>query len=606
MAIFFIYFYFIEMCDTLVLDMAAKTTDSTECFTRKDWLSILDNQNQSYTGNQCVCDTSQFANSNKWINYREGYFTMPLLLTLTGAVGTEFTPNLAEQSCDWKFGLKNWYGSIIHSFALEYNGTMICQQVPFSGMWNTFKLMTSLSLDDVKTQGSLIGFYPDTAGPVGFSNAVTSFNGQGTNNNVVTPLIGGTLLLTGTSSLGQDPANMGVNVGLYNRIQAWNFDLDGLANNDAVPLTYATSGLASATGFNAVWQSYIFNKTPSNAGLTTAGVWQANILAIVYLKHLHSFFESVPLLKGAYLKMTLNLNQSSVNFTMANPATGLITTNTAVTSPLGGVSPLMICGNFNNEEDGTIPSGNYIYSVSVGNRCLNAAQSVLEGVSIAPIGGGSVTLNVPAYTFNPVYEQSYISTPIKKIVYTDIYQYQTTNQITGQAAGGVFNILVSNGIANIKSVLVLPFFSQGSSTAASTNGNMGLLPFQSPYDPAGAGPTSPLIQLTQFNVQISGQNAIYNTQKYTYEQFANQFKGVNAVNGGQTDGLASGLIGYKDWIQEYCYYYVNCGRMLPAEEAVPKSVYVVGINMSPKPIDLYIFVEYGVEISVDLTSGARV
>jgi uncharacterized alkaline shock family protein YloU len=46
--------------------------------------------------------------------------------------------------------------------------------------------------------------------------------------------------------------------------------------------------------------------------------------------------------------------------------------------------------------------------------------------------------------------------------------------------------------------------------------------------------------------------------------------------------------------------------MLPAEEAVPKSVYVVGINMSPKPIDLYIFVEYGVEISVDLTSGARV
>ena len=595
------------MCDTLVLDMASKTIDSTECFTRKDWLSILDNQNQSYTGNQCICDTSQFANSNKWINYREGYFTIPLVLTMTGAVGTAFTPNVQANNCDWKFGLKNWYGSIIHSFALEYNGTTICQQVPFSGMWNTFKLMTSLSLDDIKTQGSLIGFYPDTAGPVRFNSGGINADGQGTSNNIIdpNPVAGNLRLFTGATGLGQDPANAGLNVGLYNRIQAWNFDLDGYAGNGPDPSTYETALLASATGFNAVWQSYIFNKTPSNGGLTTAGVWQANILAIVYLKHIHSFFENVPLLKGSYLKMTLNLNQSSVNFTMAD-AFGKIALDTSVTSPLGGVSPLMICGNSNDANVNPLPAGNYIYSISVGNRCLNAAQSVLTGVSIAPIGGGSIMLNVPAYTFNPVYEQSYISQSIKKIVYTDIYQYQTTNQITGNAGGGVFNVLVSNGIANVKSVLVLPFFSQGNGAAGSTNGNMGLIPFQSPFDPAGAGPTSPLIQLSQFNVQISGQNAIYNTQKYTYEQFANQFKGVNAVNGGQTDGLTSGLVGYKDWSQEYCYYYVNCGRMLPAEEAVPKSIYVIGTNMSPKPIDLYIFVEYGVEISVDLSSGARV
>jgi hypothetical protein len=228
----------------------------------------------------------------------------------------------------------------------------------------------------------------------------------------------------------------------------------------------------------------------------------------------------------------------------------------------------------------------------------------LAGVGIAPIGGGSITLNVPAYTFNPVYEQSYISTPIKKIVYTDIYQYQTTNQITGQAAGGVFNILVSNGIANVKSVLVLPFYSAGALVGAT--GNLGILPIQSPFDPAGGGPTSPLIAFTQFNIQISGQNAIYNTERYAYEQFANQFKGVNAINGGQTDGLTSGLIGYKDWTQEYCYYYVNCGRMLPVEEAVPKSVNVLGQNMSAKPIDLYIFVEYGVEVSIDILTGSRV
>jgi len=595
------------MCDTLVLDMASKTIDSTECFTRKDWLSILDNQNQSYTGNQCICDTSQFANSNKWINYREGYFTIPLVLTTTSAIGVNYDPTQsAGQPSDWTFGLKNWYGSIIHSFALEYNGTTICQQVPFSGLWNTFKLMTSLSLDDVKTQGSLIGFYPDTAGPAGFDSTPASLNGQGIYNNQISPpdIENIRLGLSSAKSLGQDPANAGLNVGLYNRIQAWNFDLNATAGaiNAGLP-TYANTGMASQTGLNTLWQSYVFNKVAANAGLTTPGVWQAGILAVVYLKHIHSFFESVPLLKGAYLKMTLNLNQSSVNFTMS--AGGNFANNNvlSVSSPLGGVSPLMLCSNTNMTS--LLPAGNYIYSIAVGNKCLNSSQIVLPGVAISPIGGGSVMLNVPAYTFNPVYEQSYLSQSIKKIVYTDIYQYQTTNQITGQAAGGVFNILVSNGIANVKSVLVLPFYSQGE-YEEDTGGNCGVLPFQSPYDPAGGGPTSPLVHFTQFNIQISGQNAIYNTEKYSYEQFTNQFKGVNAVNGGQTDGLTSGLVGYKDWLMEYCYYYVNCGRMLPAEEAVPKSIYVIGTNMCPKPIDLYIFVEYGVEISVDLSSGARV
>jgi len=38
-----------------------------------------------------------------------------------------------------------------------------------------------------------------------------------------------------------------------------------------------------------------------------------------------------------------------------------------------------------------------------------------------------------------------------------------------------------------------------------------------------------------------------------------------------------------------CYYYVNVGRMLPVEEAVPKSVNVLGTNMS-KAIDLFVFI----------------
>jgi hypothetical protein len=251
----------------------------------------------------------------------------------------------------------------------------------------------------------------------------------------------------------------------------------------------------------------------------------------------------------------------------------------------------------------------YIYSLSIGATCQNQTQLGLtyagSGLDTNQVGGGSVSLNVPAYTFNPVFEQAYLSIGIKKIIYSDIYQFQYSNQI---GAGGTFNFLVTNGISNIKSVLVLPFISKGTSTniPLGQDGNMGLLPFQSPFDPAGGGPTSPYVQFTQFNVQVSGMNMIYNTEKYSYEHYANQFKGVNGVEGGMCDGQMSGLVGYKDWFAEYNYYYVNCARMLPLEESVPKSINILGTSCSVKPIDLYVFVEYGCEISVDLTSGARI
>lgn len=108
--------------DTLVFDMSSQSEGQPAIFVRKDWLSILDNQNQNYQGNQSVIDTSQLANSNKYINYGEGYFTVPLLLTLTEPTGV-FQPATAATSADYAIGLKNWYGSIVHSFTLDYNGT---------------------------------------------------------------------------------------------------------------------------------------------------------------------------------------------------------------------------------------------------------------------------------------------------------------------------------------------------------------------------------------------------------------------------------------------------------------------------------------------------
>ena len=165
------------MSDKLVFDLAQEVEGSPSVFIRKDWLNILDNQNQNYNNNQSVIDTSQLSNSNKYMSYREAYLSIPFLVTMastsinnaTASAMVPITP--ANGSLDYCLGLKNWFGQIIHSFTLDYNGTTIIQQTPYINMWNSFKLMTSLSLDDVNTQGATIGFYPDDPLTWGFCSA---------------------------------------------------------------------------------------------------------------------------------------------------------------------------------------------------------------------------------------------------------------------------------------------------------------------------------------------------------------------------------------------------------------------------------------------------
>ena len=658
------------MCDKLVFDLAQEVEGQPSVFIRKDWINCLDNQNQNYNGNQSILDTSQLSNSNKYMSYRESYLSIPFLLTL-GSFGVEagpfatggtspneppntyFSPATSTTSCDYAIGLKNWFGQIIHSFTLDYNGTTIIQQTPFINMWNSFKLITSLSLDDVYTQGATIGFYPDD--PLTWEFYITAnVSGNGTCNNsnsiLPSPLV---------DTFNNYKSGRG-NDGYLNRQRLINFDVNASPNingNGTVGAVLYSSLLAGgatnsvSNACNQVWKSYIFNKVNSVGVLAGNGVLQINIVATVYLKHIHGFFNMIPLLKGVFMKMTMNLNNTSTSFktqtlvTINGDATvtssPLSITVDGVSNPLGGVNPVLITSaqgaengtttlfnggywlypTWTEGEGGTAPTLGGVYTQSfrmnlaVGSFCLDQQLNTIQGIQSGQLSK-SIYLYIPAYTFNPVFEQAYLSSPIKTIKYTDIYQYQVVNV----PSGSNFNNLITNGIANVKSVLVLPFFSANAGTGTldigspnavvKVSSNSGFLSgtpvWQSPFDTAGTGTTSPLCWLSNFNIQVSGQNAIYNTERYNFEQFNNQLYGQNAVNGGLTDGLTSGLISRQHFDQNFCYYYVNVERMLPAEQQVPKSIQLLGQNFSSRSLDLYVFVEFGVEVKIDALTGARV
>jgi hypothetical protein len=575
-------------CDKLVFDLSQEVEGSPSVFVKKDWLNILDNQNSNYNSNQSVIDTSQLSNSNKWLSYREGYLAVPMLLTLATsdlATAGAFAPATGATSADYSIGLKNWFGTIVHSLTLDYNGTTIIQQTPYCNMWNSFKLMTSLSWNDVWTQGSTIGFYPDD--PLAFKfikNGTATASGMGVCNNSTAGAFATTSGAFNTYRLGQG------NEGFVKRQQYIAYDADGVSGDG----TYGTDMLSS-TGASQIWKSYVSNKV-NGVNATNQGVFQISIMATIYLKHLHSFFASVPLLKGAYMKMTLNLNNTTTRFN----TTGGLTTLVSVSNAVGGVNPVMIAdATAGQGGDALGANTTYTANLSVGATCLEPSLVSVPGV----LAGGvarSVYLYLPSYSFNPVFESAYLSAPIKDIKYTDIYQYQVKGI---QAQTGIINQLITNGIANIKSILVVPFFAD---QVAHSGLPTGTPVYQSPFDPAGTGATSPLINLTNFNVVVSGQNAIYNTQRYSFEEFNNQLYGVNAVNGGMTDGLTSGLIDRLGFDMEFCYYYVDLSRMLPVEESVPKSIQLIGQNLSLSNIDLFCFVEYGVGTQIDALTGVRV
>jgi hypothetical protein len=711
------------MCDKLVYDLAMEVEGSPSVFIRKDWINILDNQTQNYTSNQSVTDTSQLSNSNRFLSYRESYFLIPMTMTIVTnnvqtvncspqlvkqddediAMGQLFTPDVRDvglaggnvvdrfTSADNLLGLKNWFGNIIHSFTLDYNGSTIAQQTPFLNMWNSFKLLTSLSYNDVITQGCSIGFYPDD--PESFSyyqpdkgadltNDTStlaapylprsdidvvpySYPGTGTCNNS-TNSYSNYLDNLQNSSLNTS----GVNKGLKERQKWINFDLNGICGktaiqnvtlpNEEVYVTAKSSivaspyaNLLSNDSLLKMWKSYICfkqNQAESAPGVQSVpGVLQYAIIATVYLKHIHSFFNMCPLLKGVFMKMTMNLNNSAstvlAGYNVSASAVGdtLVSTNFLVcsesSSALGGVSLPMISSNIGNNGGRVLCLGNTLNATAEGTAIwarpyrlsLSVGATVLDTQtnSIVRNGGNingnnpckSIYLYVPAYIFSPPFEQAYISSPVKAIKYTDIYQYQVLN-VQQQ-----FNNLLTNGIANVKSVLIIPFYSTQNDTPLSSGQNAqdvltglpsgvnlgqntgfvnGVPVFQSPFDTAGCGTTSPLCHFTNFNVQVSGQNAIYNLQLRNFEQFNNQLYGQNAVNGGLTDGITSSLISRQGFDLNYCYYYVNVERMLPVEQSVPKSIQILGTNLSQKKLDLYCFIEYGTEIQIDVLTGARV
>ena len=95
--------------------------------------------------------------------------------------------------------------------------------------------------------------------------------------------------------------------------------------------------------------------------------------------------------------------------------------------------------------------------------------------------------------------------------------------------------------------------------------------------------------MTNFQVQLGGVNQIQTSGRYEWEIFQNYVYGAKSVNGGNSDGLTSSLIGQSDWARKYLFYYIDCNRGTDMERDTPKSVQVQLQNLSAKTVLIITF-----------------
>jgi len=257
---------------------------------------------------------------------------------------------------------------------------------------------------------------------------------------------------------------------------------------------------------------------------------------------------------------------------------------------VGHTNPIMIASaGYNNPNYNTNFLGaNFRVATGVKSATVNNVQ-------VANANLPACRMYVPCYLMNPTYEQQYLSLhPTKEVVYRDIYQFSVTNTTAGQP----IQYLATNGIVNAKSLVLIPLIN----AAANGPANNPINPLTNPFSSEG-GTTTPLLAVTQFQVQVSGINMFETALSYGYEQFLREVASVNAINGGMVPGWTSGLIGELDWKNGYGYLVCDLSRRLPLDDSVAKSILVQGINSSTVAIDLIGFVEYQRSFRIELLTG---
>jgi hypothetical protein len=555
------------MADLYTFQSSTTPIEHPYLFQSRQFTFVPDSNSGNYPNGAVVFDLASLSNSGRWLDLKQSYVTIPLVLSVQGNAALTVTAENAFAA-----SLKNGYHQLINSLSVELTNNQIVNLTSFSNLDINYKLLTKTSYEDLQNFGSSIGFQKDTTEGILY-RSVADPNGLGECNNKIQQ----TLF---TTSNGWGVNGMNFNQGRINRML--NTSYDPLATEQA---KFTTAALLQQAGKNYV------DRTTSTSYINYY------ILATIPLRILHDAFEKLPLMRGAYFRLIVNTNTSCLT-TLTNNNTNY---QTISTTSQNNVLPFMISpiGTGSGFSPGASATSVQV-SLGIGKSYNTTTSYSHPTMSQCRIYGC-------LYELTPIYEELYLkTTPTKTIKYNDILSFQVLNT----AAGGQFSQILTNGISRPRYLLICPFLSSvvnGSTSFTQFTAGFAVgSPMNSPFSSA-PGTCGPQLAVTNFNVLVSGVNIYQSNLNYRFENWLQEIRGSNAVNGGLTQLISSGLLSQTDYENGYPFIYVNLERKASqANDDISRSIQIIGTNASSVNVDYYCIIGYEREITVSTSTGSLV
>lgn len=527
---------------------------------------VQDLNNGSYSGGVINIDSSNLSSNNRWIDWRSGYITIPFTVAMKAS-----TDISGASPSGWMAGLlKNGQWNLLNYLSVDFQNTNIIQQTQFLNFFVNYKVTTTWSSDVQKKYGATSGADAiDTASSFYYS-AAAGANGNGISNNQITAP-------TATFATNLEGGNVGLKERLYNQAYSPVSGLNGL------PVQ------GGSTVYNTnVGQNFY---TTVNAGAAT--VYQFHIIATIKLRDVTDFFKRCPLLKKGFFRFTIGYNacqSMSIATTSVGPGASPTMLMAANPTVQGNTNPVMVTSSAtNNPLFGPVVAAltnTFTFSSGIGGCQL--AGNTLQNPFLT-----SCRLYVNSYLLTPEYEAKYIEVAQEKqIIFEDVYNYN----LIGVAANQQFNSTLSNTIVNAKELVVIPQINSAS------NGTAQLIPYLSPFD-SSPSTVCPLAQIYNYQVILSGDNLWQQAELYDFDQFLSELSSVDALQGGESDMMSSGLIGQREWQFGYRWYVANLGRRLQSLDGVPRSVAISGKNNSNVIMDYFCFITFTKVLKINVVTG---
>jgi len=106
---------------------------------------------------------------------------------------------------------------------------------------------------------------------------------------------------------------------------------------------------------------------------------------------------------------------------------------------------------------------------------------------------------------------------------------------------------------------------------------------------------------------VSGQVIYQSNYIFGFEEYLQEIRGSNALNGGIPLGLSSGLLSQNDWENGYRFTYVDLSRRISQpNDDISRSIQVVFTNASPYVMDFFYIIGFEKSITVSTSTGSLI